>query len=150
MIRFERIEKDPRNFFQDLTNMLDGDKDVVVVYLFGSYAKDNISPLSDIDIAILLDPQTRSEDYFDKQLDLMDKISSVLHTDEVDVVILNQAPSLLAYQVIKYRKVLFCRDESKRVSFEANAIDRYLDEKPMRSLIHQALAERIKDGRFAS
>jgi predicted nucleotidyltransferase len=150
MIKFERIEEDPRNFFKDLKDMLVDDKDVAVVYLFGSYAKDNVTPLSDIDIAILLDSRVRPADYFDKQLDLLDKISQKLHTDEVDVVILNQAPSLLAYQVIKIRKVLFCRNEPRRISFEANAIDRYLDEKPMRSLIYQALADRIKGGRFAS
>lgn len=122
----------------------------MAIYLFGSYATNKVGPLSDVDIAVLFGFQVPAEKYFDKQLDLIGRAAQALHTDEVDVVILNQAPALLAYQVIRERKVLFCRDEVSRVTFEAKAIDRYLDEKPMRDLIYQALIRRIKEGRFAS
>ena len=150
MIKFKSIGHDPRAYFKDLVERFASDEGIVAVYLFGSYARGEVGPLSDVDIGVLLRDQVHFEHYFDKQLDLMEKAAQVLRTDEVDLVILNQAPAPLAYRVIRERNVLFCRDERERILFETKAIDRYLDEKPMRALIYQALIKRIEEGRFAS
>jgi len=61
-------------------------------------------------------------DYF---LDLVDKLSQ-LFGSSVDLVFLNTASPLLKYQAIKYGKVLYSRDETTRVEFEAKAVKEYL------------------------
>src|SRR3990172_4090002 len=108
MIKFKRIGHDPRAYFKDLVDRLASDEDIVAVYLFGSYARDEVGPLSDVDIGVLLRHHVLSEHYFDKQLDFVEKAARALRTDEVDLVILNQAPAPLAYRVIRERNVLFC------------------------------------------
>lgn len=50
---------------------------------------------------------------------------------KVDVRILNDAPPSFLNQVFKYGKVVYSRDEKKRVSFEFKAMRAYLDIKPI-------------------
>ena len=62
----------------------------------------------------------------DYYLRLVDGLSKILERD-VDLVILNMAPPLLKYQVIKNGLVICSRDEAARVRFEARALSEYLD-----------------------
>jgi len=107
-----------------LEAFLEGEEGVLVVYLFGSMARGGRTADSDIDIAILLaEPRRPSLELY---LRLRDEFSKRLG-GEVDLVILNEAPPLLKYQVIRHGKLLYCRDERARVEFEARAQDEYLD-----------------------
>lgn len=109
---------------QELPRFFEGEKPIVVAYLFGSMAKGTAGRLSDVDIAILM-----SRDYrptLDYHLYLMSKLANILRR-EVDIVMLNEAPPLLRFEVIKHGKVLYCRDEIDRVAFEERTIDEYLD-----------------------
>ncbi|MEM3462811.1 MAG: nucleotidyltransferase domain-containing protein [Candidatus Bathyarchaeia archaeon] len=96
---------------------------VLVAYLFGSRSRGNATADSDIDIAVLLaEPHRGSLELY---LRLSDELSKRL--GEVDLVILNEAPPLLKYQVIRHGKVIYCGDEGARIEFEARAQDEYLD-----------------------
>ena len=97
---------------------------VAVAYLFGSVAKGAAGRLSDVDVAVLL-----SRGYnltLDYRLYLMGKLAEIIGR-ETDVVILNEVPPLLRYEVIKCGTGLYCRDESERVAFEERTLDEYLD-----------------------
>jgi len=100
---------------------------VRVAYLFGSYGKDKAGPLSDLDIAVLLDGCLDKREIFDLRLRLINGISSILRTDKVDVVIMNNAPLLLNYNIISEGKILDSKDELERVMFETHILSRYLD-----------------------
>lgn len=109
---------------RELQSFLRREEDVVVAYLFGSVAKGVVGRLSDVDVAVLL-----SKDYdlvLDYRLYLMSKLAEVIGR-ETDVVILNEVPPLLRYEVIKCGRVLYCRDERVRVAFEERTLDEYLD-----------------------
>jgi predicted nucleotidyltransferase len=74
--------------------------DIVVAYLFGSVARGRAHKLSDVDVAVLFAPEVGLEESVERQLQLMGDLEEF--TDrEVQVTVLNRAPPLLAYQVIK-------------------------------------------------
>ena len=81
------------------------------------------------------------------QLDLISQILRIIHSDEVDLVVLNEASPLLAYEVIRGGNVLFCRDESKKTRYEARTINRYLDWRPFSRIYQRYLFEDIRKGR---
>lgn len=102
--------------------------EVQLAYLFGSQVDGQIGPMSDYDIAILLDhdadrPRARER--------LAYEYSSLLQTDRVDVILLNIAPLELAYVVIAYGHLLFERTVYARVEYEAQVMSRYGDYLPV-------------------
>jgi predicted nucleotidyltransferase len=78
------------------------DLGVASVYLFGSHAEGRAHRESDVDVGVLLDwdrhPALR--DRFEMQVRLGSDLISALGCNEVDVVILNDAPPLLGRKII--------------------------------------------------
>lgn len=98
-------------------------------YLFGSQTKGNIGPVSDIDIAVFID--CRDEDaYASHKMEILGKLNDTLKTDNIDLVLLNEAPPLLAHRILKEGEIIYCEDEKKRLDYEESAILKYLDFKP--------------------
>jgi predicted nucleotidyltransferase len=79
-------------------------------YLFGSQSTGKTHRESDVDVGILLDygthPTHRAR--FDERLKLYSSLIEVLGSNEVDVVILNDAPPLLAARVVIEGRRVFC------------------------------------------
>lgn len=84
---------------------------LVALWLFGSFARGEATPISDVDLAYLPDENLTGEELerFDTELYLA--ISHTLTTDEFTLVSLRQAPTYFAWQVLAEGKLLFCRDE---------------------------------------
>jgi len=78
------------------------DLGVASVYLFGSHAEGRAHRESDVDVGVLLDwgrhPDSRER--FEMRLRLGSDLISVVGCNEVDVVILNDAPPLLGRKII--------------------------------------------------
>jgi len=90
--------------------------------VFGSTAEGKEHAFSDIDVAILLkDPS------LDKTMRVHGILTELLG-DRVDTLLLNFAPPLLKYQVIKKGLRALSKDEDARVSFEVRALSEGLDE----------------------
>jgi len=123
-------------------------REVLVAYLFGSHARGRPTPISDVDFAVLLSETVPRASYLDYRIALMQELGRIVHSDEVQVVILNQAPPLLAYKVIIEGRPLLCRDELARLRFRADATRRYLDTKPLRQIQGEATARRIREACF--
>ncbi|MGC8781191.1 MAG: type VII toxin-antitoxin system MntA family adenylyltransferase antitoxin [Anaerolineae bacterium] len=118
--------------------------DVMAAYLFGSTARGEANHLSDVDIAVLLDPVVEGEAAVERQLQLMIDLDRFADR-EVQVLILNHAAPLLAYQVIRDGKLLFERDRAGRIAFEVRAMKLYFDLQPMLALQDRALLTRIQE-----
>src|SRR5947209_15195234 len=87
--------------------------------------------------------QIKSDEFLDYQLYFFSELAKRLESDNIDVVILNQASMLLKLQVIKYGQILFSRDEKTRISFETKAVMDYLDFKRCDEIQNQALGRRL-------
>src|ERR1700731_2147521 len=129
---------------QSRLNQLFAQSPVNAAYLAGSLSnRTSFGHLTDIDVAILLMEQIKSDQFLDYQLYFFSELAKRLESDNIDVVILNQASLLLKLQVIKYGQILFSRDEKQRVSFETKAVMDYLDFKKFDEIQNQALSRRL-------
>ena len=81
MIKFDRIKVDVLSFIPEFISFCERTEDIELAYLYGSYATGEITPLSDLDLGILLTSDT--QDLFKRELGLMGEIASIFHTDEV-------------------------------------------------------------------
>lgn len=129
---------------QSQLNQLFVQSPVNAAYLAGSLSnRTSFGHLTDIDVAILLMDQIKSDQFLDYQLYFFSEMAKRLESDNIDVVILNQASLLLKLQVIKYGQILFSRDEKQRVSFETKAVMDYLDFKKYDDIQNRALSQRL-------
>ena len=118
---------------------------VKLAYLFGSRAKENAVSQSDFDIAVLFEKDGGRIDYFDKAIYLAEELRDYFPT-EIDIVALNQASSLLKYEVIANSQLLYCCDEKFRLDFEVLSVNEYIDDKYVRDIYYNALKERVEKG----
>lgn len=123
-------------------------EEVVVAYLFGSVARGRAGTLSDIDVAILVDESLIRPMRYGYRANVLTDLMGRLHTNKVDLVVLNKASPLLAHEVVRNGKLVFCRDPDRRVAFETDAFRRYVDTEPLRRIQAQYLERRIAEGKF--
>ncbi len=123
---------------------------VVLAYLFGSQAEGMARPSSDVDIAVLLPPSAPREQFPQARLNLTNALMDVFHKD-VDLVILNEAPPLLAHQVVKFGRILY-EDPVTRpaTDFTVYVASRYNDTRPARDLARRYFEERLDERRQAT
>jgi predicted nucleotidyltransferase len=117
--------------------------DVVSAYLFGSHAEDRAHVESDVDIRVLLRHAAYPDESarFDARLDLTSKLSIGLGSDAVDVVILNDAPPLLARRIVTTGRRLMCRDAAADHAFVRDVQLRAADVEPfLRRMARRKLA----------
>lgn len=112
--------------------------DVVVAYLFGSVARGQATPLSDVDIAVLLDPTAEPEAVLDRQITLLTELTQLAEL-EVQLTLLNDVPPLLAYEVIREGILLHQRSGAERVAFQVKAMKEYFDVQPMLAFYNDVL-----------
>ncbi len=118
---------------------------VVLAYLFGSHARGQAWAHSDVDVAVLLEDND-SDRCFDTRLEIIDGLMDLLRTDDVDVLILNQAPPALRYAVLRDGILLFCRDHRARIEFHLRTVNEYLDFKPILKRHERAILEKARKG----
>jgi len=120
--------------------------DVCLAVLYGSQARGQAGPLSDVDIAVLLERACDPARYFDIRLDLIGRLMQALNTNEVDVIILNQAPLALQYRVVRDGVVLYSRHHDHMIEFVSQSVSRYLDFKPVIERHERAILARARQG----
>lgn len=114
--------------------------------LFGSFAENKISNLSDIDIGI----------FINRDVSLMERGSLISHLEsilkrDVDITVLNdlyKKNPALAHEVISKGRVIVCKDRDKFVEFKKNTLLYFMDTKRLRDMVDQAFKERLESGKF--
>lgn len=102
---------------------------VIAAWVFGSVARGTSRPGSDVDVALLTGaPASGTID--DLRLDLAADLASVIGR-EVDLVVLDRAPTDLVHRVLRDGVLLIERDRSARIRFEVDARNRYFDMAPI-------------------
>jgi len=125
---------------------------VALAYLYGSQARGDAGPLSDVDVAVLFGHDVPESDRFNRMLHLIGELGSVFHRDDVSVVDLAEASPLLRHRVYYDGQVLYCIDDAVRVRFETTALRDYVDTQPLRRIKHryvlQYFEQEPRPGRF--
>jgi predicted nucleotidyltransferase len=112
------------------------DDRVLAVWAFGSQASGTAGPSSDVDLAVLLDVRALG---LADELRLRARAVEALRRDDIDLVVLNQAPPLLRYEVLAGGTLLFCRNQEAVQDFEERALREFLDTAHLRAT-QEALA----------
>lgn len=121
-------------------------KEVAVLYIFGSLANGNKTGESDIDIAVLIDEARLKKVDFESLKKKYYAATPGFSLRPVDIVILNTAPPFLKHQVLKTGKILFDRNKKERVRFTTMSITEYLDYKPIQDIYLKAVSDRFRRG----
>lgn len=116
----------------DLLEAVKGDPDIIALLAFGSLATGKLSPLSDLDFAVLLSFDLDSLERFNKHLELIGVFIDTFHTEEIDLIILNEAPPRYGNHILAHGKILFCRDRGVLADFIESTRKLYLDFRPYR------------------
>ena len=123
-------------------------REIQAAYIFGSIASGRVRRDSDIDIAVLVSDRMRPERRFQYRLKLIADLGSALHREDVDLVILNDAPPLVAHRVLSKGKLIFERSASARVRFQVQTANRYADLVPTFETYVRHLKKSISEGRI--
>jgi predicted nucleotidyltransferase len=116
-----------------------------LVYLFGSQARGKAWSQSDVDLAVLLGSSLAKERHGQIRIQLIAELMSIFRSNNIDVVVLNDAPPLLTYEgVIRRGRLLFEKDRLARIRFEVRAFQEYVDTAPLREVQNRYLKEAIQ------
>ena len=113
---------------KELIDYFSSKDSIMLAYLFGSTVRGDTGSLSDVDIAVLVDEKISKKDRFDLELKLISEISTLIKKNKIDLVVLNEAPLLLSYNIIK-NGIVLKSSETERVNFETKILSMYMDEK---------------------
>ncbi|RJQ17467.1 MAG: nucleotidyltransferase domain-containing protein [Nitrospiraceae bacterium] len=119
---------------------------ILFAFLFGSYAEDRATGISDIDVGI----------YTNKAVSLTDIGLMTAHLEKIsrkktDLLILNslyKTKPVLAFEVIAKGRLIFCRDHETLTEFKKNVFLYFIDTKPLRDMIDRSFRKRLQSGHF--
>lgn len=105
--------------------------EIELAYIFGSIPQGRANPLSDIDIALNIDHQQVNESLYryGYKAEILADLIKLLKTNNIDIVILNEANPLLKHKVLYSGKLIYSKNEKKRIQFQVDAISKYNDYK---------------------
>lgn len=113
-------------FLKQIIELLKKHSEIKLGYFFGSRATGEAGPMSDYDFAFYIDRLSEKE-RFQLKIELQPKISLLLKTDDVDVVILNDLQATeLAYNIIK-EGLLFYEEGPYQLTVEPRIMNEYFD-----------------------
>ncbi len=132
-----------RRLGERVAQLLARDQRVQLVYLFGSAARGDRPDVRDLDIAVLTDPALTLDELLKGRADVVAATGAPL-----DLVSLNDASIVLAWEVIDGGQCLFARDPDVETAFVTRTATRYWDFLPLREeqwrLTGERLAERAR------
>ena len=124
--------------------VLAADERVRFAYVFGSVAAGTATAHSDIDLGVSVQPRGTLLD----DARLHDALVAALGREDVDLIVLEDAPLWLRYRVVGGRPV-YSRDDVARVRHRAATELAYLDFRPYRDVYLAAVHERARAGRLS-
>lgn len=137
-------DSDRERIITQISEYLSCVDDLVLGYLYGSFPVRN--DFHDIDIGLLVSGKMEPYESLRYAMDVASGLEQCITPRfEVDCRILNGAPVMYLYEVVKTGRPVFVRDEKVRIDFEADVIAKYLDLKPLYDRIGNIIPEPVKE-----
>ncbi len=114
--------------------------EVRLAVLFGSTARGKAGPRSDVDVGVLLDPDT-PEARSRVEVELGRAVSG----RDIDVIFLKNAPPLLRFEIAKDGVVLRQDEDGLWTDFKARAMIDWWDWEPYHRMFAEAAARRARE-----
>ena len=111
------------------------DKEIKIIYLFGSAVRGELREDSDVDIAII--GEFNSIETYNMQVEL----SEILYRD-VDLINFNKVNINFQSEIISTGKIIYCKDEEEKDFFELRILSNYLSFEEDRKIVIDAIKER--------
>ncbi|MBI3761042.1 MAG: nucleotidyltransferase domain-containing protein [Chloroflexi bacterium] len=112
---------------------------IAAAYIFGSAARGQMTPFSDIDVALLLTAGcVAKSDHLKFELSLEAEIAERCGLSETDVRIINDAPLIVRGRVLTEGVLLYVRDDEFRIDFETRTRTEYFDFLPAVEYLREA------------
>ena len=135
MIKYKKLPANIEDLMLNTIAYLQSRSDIDFAYLFGSFGKGKPLPLSDVDIAIYL---RETVDVHEKKMEILGVLMNLLETDEIDLVILNEAPLTLKMKILESKTIVVDHSPFLRHRFESLVMREYFDF----SVVEKAILER--------
>jgi uncharacterized protein len=116
---------------------------VDAAYVFGSVARGVATPLSDVDIALLLAEVLPDDERLKLELSIQSAVVDEVGLSSVDVRSLNTAPLMVKGRIVQYGVLVYERDRRSRVAFEVATRKRYFDFAPVAHRLRDTFLEHI-------
>jgi len=118
---YRKPMKDFENIVNQLKEYFIKKPEIMMAYVFGSYAKDRVMSESDIDIAVYFKPENNRVEYEEnKKYPDEDKIwgdvESIVGVN-TDFIVMNRCPSTLAFEILQTGKEIIVKDRGLWLEF---------------------------------
>lgn len=140
--------EDVTDLVERIRPCLDARSEILEAYVFGSAARGELQPHSDVDVAVYVDEPDSRPSRYGYAAELTEALMRTLETDRVDVVVLNRAPPVLYHRVLRDGIRVLARDLAATTVREGRALSRYCDYVPQLRKIEAQHAARIARGSF--
>lgn len=117
---------------------------VMLAYLYGSAARGQMTPFSDVDIALVVDETLPADGRLDFELRIADQIAEHCGLSQADVRVINEAPLMFRGMVVTEGVLLYTRDDYVRIEFETHTRQEYFDFMPVAEMFRKAFFERVR------
>ena len=117
---------------------------VISAFLFGSRVEGREHRESDVDVAVLLRPELDRRQRFETRVRLTSELIAALHCNEVDLVVLNDAPPLFARRIVLDGERIYCADAESDHAFRRDVQLRAADLAPFLERGRRALLAGIE------
>ncbi|MDD9949228.1 MAG: nucleotidyltransferase domain-containing protein [candidate division Zixibacteria bacterium] len=121
------MDVDEQSLGSRIASLLESRQEVLEAYLFGSRARGGAQPHSDLDIAVYIDEAYEDKSVFGLRAELTTILMAGLRDNGVDLLILNNAPPVLYYHVLRDGVRVLSRDLAATTTREGRAVSRYCD-----------------------
>jgi predicted nucleotidyltransferase len=118
---------------------------VDAAYVYGSVARGTATPLSDVDIALLLADPVSSYDLLKLELAIQGDVETTCGLSSMDVRAINDAPLMVQGRIVQQGRLVYERDHRHRVNFEVLTRKRYFDFAPIAHRLRDAFLERVRE-----
>ena len=136
------LESDNGEFTKQIGEVLTRFREIEFAYLFGSFLESDA--FNDVDIALYLSKDLRPYKELKFSLEVERAIEKEIEPRcEFDAKILNHAPIIFQYEVLKTGKVILSKYEMNRIRYEAMVLSNYLDYKETSDWLDREFLARV-------